>query len=70
MLYAVRLKFKTHSGLRKLLLSKGETPIMENAPWDPYWGCGIDGTGLNKLGNILMNVRSESQEAEARSSTL
>ena len=26
---------------------------------DAYWGCGPDGRGLNKLGQILMMVRSE-----------
>jgi predicted NAD-dependent protein-ADP-ribosyltransferase YbiA (DUF1768 family) len=28
---------------------------------DAYWGCGPDGAGLNKLGRILMQVRSEIQ---------
>ena len=64
MLCAVRLKFGTHAGLRKLLLSTGDAQIVENAPWDPYWGCGTDGTGLNKLGKILMMVRKELRQAE------
>jgi ribA/ribD-fused uncharacterized protein len=59
MLGAVRIKFRTHELPRTLLLSTGEVDIVENAPMDAYWGCGPDGFGLNKLGRILMQVRSE-----------
>lgn len=59
MLDAVRKKFETHEGPRNLLLSTGSLPIVENAPMDAYWGCGPDGSGLNKLGNILVQVREE-----------
>jgi len=59
MLEAVRVKFRTHAALSKLLLSTGDQKIVENAPMDAYWGCGPDGNGLNKLGRILMLVRDE-----------
>lgn len=59
MLRAVRAKFRTHAEPRRLLLSTGESLIVENAPMDAYWGCGPDGLGLNRLGQILMKVRSE-----------
>lgn len=59
MLGAVRIKFATHEKLRLLLLSTGKRLIVENAPMDAYWGCGPDGQGLNKLGQILMKVREE-----------
>lgn len=59
MLDAVRIKFQTHEKLARLLLSTGRRLIVENAPTDPYWGCGPDGSGLNKLGKILMTVRDE-----------
>ncbi|MGB5560328.1 MAG: NADAR family protein [Paracoccaceae bacterium] len=59
MLEAVRVKFQTHELPRELLLSTGNAEIVENAPMDPYWGCGPDGSGLNKLGRILMQVRDE-----------
>lgn len=59
MLDAVRRKFQTHDKPRALLLSTGAAEIVENAPMDAYWGCGPDGSGLNKLGRILMQVRSE-----------
>ena len=56
---AVRRKFETHEGPRRLLLDTGEETLVENAPMDAYWGCGPDGNGLNKLGRILMRVRAE-----------
>lgn len=59
MLEAVRVKFQTHEAPRAVLLSTGDRDIVENAPMDAYWGCGPDGAGLNKLGKILMRVRSE-----------
>lgn len=58
MFKAVLQKFKTHRDLRALLLSTGEEEIVERAPGDYYWGCGADGSGQNKLGTILMKVRS------------
>jgi predicted NAD-dependent protein-ADP-ribosyltransferase YbiA (DUF1768 family) len=32
---------------------------VENAPGDYYWGIGKNGTGLNKLGKILVSVREQ-----------
>ncbi|MDI9637130.1 NADAR family protein [Oscillatoria amoena NRMC-F 0135] len=54
---AVLKKFETHTDIRAILLSTGNEPIVENAPGDYYWGCGKDGSGKNKLGEILMAVR-------------
>lgn len=54
---AVLQKFKTHADIRDILLSTGEEPLVENSPMDYYWGCGKDGSGKNKLGQILMTVR-------------
>lgn len=59
MLRAVRRKFETHPKIRALLLETGEEEIIENAPGDFYWGAGADGSGQNKLGKILMQVRGE-----------
>ena len=61
MLDAVRVKFQTHPEPRALLLGTRQASIVENAPMDAYWGCGPNGQGLNKLGNILMQVRDELQ---------
>ncbi|GAB4536126.1 MAG: NADAR family protein [Pleurocapsa sp.] len=54
---AVLCKFQTHDELKKILLATGDEFIVENAPGDYYWGCGKDGTGKNKLGQILMETR-------------
>ncbi len=54
---AVLQKFKTHTDICEILLSTGDELIVENAPRDYYWGCGADGSGKNKLGLILMEVR-------------
>ncbi|MFT4090540.1 MAG: NADAR family protein [Asticcacaulis sp.] len=59
MLVAVRKKFTTHPDLKTLLLATGEEPLAEAAPGDYYWGIGADGTGENKLGTILEQVRYE-----------
>jgi N-glycosidase YbiA len=54
---AVLCKFQTHADIQEILLSTGEELIVENSPIDYYWGCGKDGTGKNRLGLILMQVR-------------
>ncbi|MGL4619273.1 NADAR family protein [Chroococcidiopsis sp.] len=50
-------KFKTHTDIREILLSTGDEVLVENSPIDYYWGCGKDGSGQNKLGQILVEVR-------------
>ncbi|MFV0473066.1 MAG: NADAR family protein [Pikeienuella sp.] len=62
MLRVVTTKFRTHDGPKRLLLSTGDRMIVENAPMDAYWGCGPDGAGLNRLGRILMRVRTRLRE--------
>ena len=57
MYQAVLAKFKTHEQVRDRLLSTGSETIVESAPGDYYWGCGQDGSGQNKLGQILMEIR-------------
>ena len=60
MLYALRLKFR-RAELRALLLSTGDRELIEASPYDHFWGAGKDGTGRNRLGVLLMQVRSELQ---------
>jgi N-glycosidase YbiA len=55
---AVQRKFETHADIRAILLNTGDADLVENAPGDYYWGSGKDGTGSNKLGHILMDVRT------------
>lgn len=56
-------KFETHADLRAVLLGTGDEEIVENAPGDYYWGCGADGSGKNRLGQLLMEVRTILREA-------
>jgi len=53
----VAAKFSQHKRLERLLLSTGDEEIVEDAPGDYHWGAGSDGSGLNMLGKILMEVR-------------
>ena len=54
---AVLQKFRTHADIRDILLATGDVMLVENSPVDYYWGCGKDGSGKNKLGQILIAVR-------------
>lgn len=54
---AVLKKFQTYSKLKDLLLDSGDAEIVENSPFDYYWGTGEDGSGQNMLGKILMSIR-------------
>ena len=53
---ALMVKFQTHATPQSLLLST-DRPIVENSPHDFFWGCGIDGSGENHLGELLMSIR-------------
>lgn len=55
----VRAKFTQHKELRELLLSTGEAEVIEHTKNDNYWADGGDGTGKNRLGKILMEIRDE-----------
>lgn len=59
MYVAVKTKFLTHLDIQKVLLETGEESLIEDSPTDYYWGCGLDKTGENQLGRILMDVRRE-----------
>ena len=51
-------KFTQHADLRKFLLATGDSTIVEHTKNDKYWGDGGDGSGKNRLGEILaMQVR-------------
>ncbi len=58
---ALRAKFTTHAELRELLLATGDEPLIEKTSGDYYWGCGTDGTGQNRLGELLMELRRQLQ---------
>lgn len=54
---AVLAKITQHEELRTLLLSTGDAVLVEHTSNDSYWGDGGDGSGKNRLGRILMEIR-------------
>lgn len=59
---ALRAKFTQHPELADRLLATGETGLVEHARNDAYWGDGGDGTGRNRLGHLLMELRAQLRE--------
>lgn len=60
---AVHAKFTQHADLNRVLLDTGDRKLIEHTENDSYWGDGGDGSGKNRLGQILMRVRQELREA-------
>jgi ribA/ribD-fused uncharacterized protein len=56
---ALKAKFTQHEDLRKLLLETEDKILIEHTENDRYWGDGGDGSGKNKLGNLLMKLRTQ-----------
>ena len=63
MLQALRMKFSQHPEIAKELLSTGEAIIIEHKQNDAYWADSGDGSGKNKLGLLLIQVREELKNA-------
>jgi len=59
MLEGLRAKFGQHPDLAELLLRSGDRLLVEHTRNDTYWGDGGNGTGQNRLGHLLMQVRAE-----------
>lgn len=60
MIRALVAKF-SNIELQKKLLATGDQKIIENSPYDSYWGAGKENLGFNMLGRLLMLVRSHYQ---------
>jgi N-glycosidase YbiA len=56
---ALQAKFTQHPALRTLLLSTGEASLIEHTPNDRYWADGGDGSGRNRLGALLVELRDQ-----------
>ena len=54
---AVLAKFTQHASLRSQLLGTGDAVLIEHTTNDCYWADGGDGSGRNRLGEILVEVR-------------
>jgi ribA/ribD-fused uncharacterized protein len=62
MLEILRVKFGKNDHLKQKLLATGKRYIEETNWWnDTFWGV-CNGVGENRLGNLLMLVRTELQE--------
>jgi ribA/ribD-fused uncharacterized protein len=61
MLEALRAKFSQHEDLKKVLLETGKRQLVEHTRHDWYWADGGDGSGRNRLGELLMLARAEFQ---------
>jgi ribA/ribD-fused uncharacterized protein len=59
MLVALRAKFDQHPDLKRILLDTGDRKIVEHTDRDRYWADGGDGSGLNRLGELLLRLRAE-----------
>lgn len=59
MLKGLRAKFSQHKELKELLLSTGDATLVEHTARGRIWGDGGDGSGENRLGRLLMQVREE-----------
>lgn len=64
MLTFLRLKFSDNN-LQTLLLHTGYQALVEGNNWgDNFWGV-CNGSGLNHLGTLLMQVREETRHAQS-----
>ena len=59
MFMVLRAKFAQHPDLRMLLFESGDRKLVEHTEEDAYWGDAGDGSGQNRLGHLLMQVRDE-----------
>ena len=59
MMSALRYKFSQNEELKRYLLNTRDKILVEDSPYDSFWGRGRDGTGLNHLGQCLMRLRDE-----------
>ncbi|KAL2941457.1 Riboflavin biosynthesis protein PYRR chloroplastic [Bienertia sinuspersici] len=56
---ALKCKFSIYPHLNSMLLSTVGSILVEGSPHDLFWGGGREGEGLNYLGRLLMQLRSE-----------
>lgn len=52
--------------MSKKLLETEDAILVENSPYDYYWGCGANNSGDNMLGILLMEVREEIKQKKIK----
>jgi ribA/ribD-fused uncharacterized protein len=55
----LKAKFEQNIVLYTKLLATGDQELKEDSSWDSYWGIGRSGQGKNRMGYLLMKLRSE-----------
>lgn len=55
----LELKFNKDLHCQQVLLSTGDAQLIENSPYDSFWGIGPNGVGSNMLGKLLMEIRNQ-----------
>lgn len=56
---ALYAKFTQHPDLGRFLLETGDSILVEHTRNDSYWADGGDGSGKNRLGVLLMELRGQ-----------
>ena len=64
MMKALRAKFTQHEKFGRILLETGDARLIEHTTNDSYWADGGDGSGKNRLGILLMQLREELRTKE------
>jgi N-glycosidase YbiA len=57
----LRLKLEQNEDVGMILVKTGIRKIVENSPWDSFWGCGADGEGKNMMGELWMKIRDSAE---------
>ena len=55
----VRAKLEQHKYIQRKILETGDLEIIEDSPYDDFWGRGPEWKGENHLGKIWMKLRTE-----------
>ena len=63
MMLGLRQKFMNNE-LKEILLGTGKKELIEDSPYDKYWGIGSNRKGKNRLGVLLMQLRDELRTAK------
>ena len=62
---ALLAKFIQNPDIAKELIDTGHTILFEHSDAEKYWADGLDGSGKNMLGKLLMIVREELKELQS-----
>ncbi len=54
-----KAKCNQHQDIKKALIESGNQEIIEDSPFDSFWGWGADKNGRNELGKIWMRIRED-----------